>query len=181
MASNTQAGTEAHGGPHSGGGAFPAFDSTTYPGQLLWLAITFGLLYLMVSKVILPRLRSILDNREAILSRDLGQAQDARTKAEEAGKAYEKSLTEARQNAQSLAQAAHAKLTAETDTRRKALEEELAVRMNEANAKIVKTKVAAMKNVRSIAADTTSALVEHILEKAPASSAVEAALNEIKA
>lgn len=179
MATNTHAGTEVPGDAHGSGGNFPAFDTSTYPGQLLWLAITFGLLYLMMSKVIIPRLQSILKERESILNRDLQQAQDARVKAEEAGKAYEKSLAEARQNAQNLAQAAHARLTAETDSKRKALEEELAERMNEANATIVKTKAKAMKNVRSIAADTTLALVEHILEKAPSDTAVEAALDQI--
>lgn len=181
MASNTNAGTEVSGDAHGGGGNFPAFDTTTFPGQLLWLAITFGLLYLAVSKVILPRMKSIFEERETILNRDLQQAQDARTKAEEAGVAYEKALTEARKNAQGLAEKAQTKLTAETDAKRKALEEDLAARMNDANAKIAKTKAKAMKNVRSIAADTTSALVEHILEKAPPETAVEAALDQVKA
>lgn len=181
MATNTHAGTEVSGGAHGGGNQFPPFDTSTYPGQLLWLAITFGIFYLLMSKVVIPRLRSILDERESALSRDLGQAHKARTQADEAGKAYETSLAEARKNAQSLAQAAHARLTAETFTRRKALEEELAGRMNEANVAIAKTKVKAMKNVRSIAADTTSILVEHVINKVPTNDAVEAALDQINA
>ncbi|MEN3930374.1 F0F1 ATP synthase subunit B' [Microvirga sp. W0021] len=177
MAQNTHAGTEVSGE----GGNFPAFDTTHFGGQLLWLAITFGLLYFMVSKVIVPRFKSIFEEREGILNRDLQQAQEARVKAEEAGKAYERSLAEARSNAQNLAQEAHSKLTAESEKRRKALEEELAVRMQEANSKIEKTKTKAMKNVRAIAAETTSTLVEHIIEKAPSDTAVEAALDQIKA
>ncbi len=178
--SNTHAGTEVSGQAHKDVG-FPAFDTKTYPGQLLWLAITFGALYLMMSKVIVPRMKSIFDERNAILNRDLQRAEAARVRAEEAGKAYETSLAEARNNAHSLAQAAHARLTAETEMRRKALEEELAGRMTEANATIAKTKAKAMKNVRSIAAETTTTLIEHIIDKTPTSEAVDAALDQVKA
>ncbi len=180
MATDTHAGTAVPGDAHGGGGEFPAFDTTHFSGQLLWLAITFGLLYLMMSKVIVPRMQSIIQTREGLLNKDLTQAHEAKARAEEAGKAYEKSLTEARQSAQALAQEAHAKLTKETDAKRKSLEDELSKRMSDANAKITATRTKAMKNVRSIAADTASALVERIIEKAPAASAVDAALDQIK-
>jgi len=135
----------------------------------------------MLSKVILPRIKAIYGERESVINRDIQQAQEARTKAEEAGQAYEKALADAKHSAQTLAQKAQAKLTTETEAKRKALEEDLMARMNEANATITQTKAKAMKNVRAIAAETTSALVEHILEKAPSDTAVQAALDQIKA
>lgn len=182
MASNTHAGTEVPADAYgAGGGAFPPFDFTSFPGQLLWLAITFGLLYVMLSKVILPRMKAIFDERESVINRDIQQAQEARTKAQEAGQAYEKALADTKHSAQTLTQTAQAKLAAETEAKRKALEEDLMARMNEANATIAKTKTKAMKNVRAIAAETTSALVERILEQAPSDTAVQSALDQIKA
>ena len=64
------AGTQAHGGaPHSD--VFPPFDTTHFSSQLLWLALTFGALYLLMSRVALPRIAGILENRQATISGDL--------------------------------------------------------------------------------------------------------------
>ena len=55
--SNPTEGTHSETGAHGGeaaGGVFPPFDSSTFASQLLWLAITFGLFYLLMSKVIVP-------------------------------------------------------------------------------------------------------------------------------
>src|SRR5689334_17547377 len=87
-------GHEAPGGHGAGGGAFPPFQSNTFASQLLWLAITFGLLYYLMAKVALPRIAAILHDRSVRLSSDLEEAQKMRTEAEAAGAAYEKSLAE---------------------------------------------------------------------------------------
>ena len=69
----------AHEGGH-GSGVFPPFDSSTFASQLLWLAISFGLFYLLMSKVVMPRIGSILETRHDTIARDLDDA--ARSKAE---------------------------------------------------------------------------------------------------
>ena len=93
----TTTGTTAHGGaaPAHGGG-FPPFQGETFASQLLWLAITFGFLYWLAAKVIVPRLGTILEDRANKIGNDLDEAAAMKAKAEEAGQAYEKSLAEAR-------------------------------------------------------------------------------------
>jgi F-type H+-transporting ATPase subunit b len=180
QAQTTQATTEAPGGAHADVG-FPPFETETYAGQILWLTISFLVLYTLLSKLVLPRLGGIIENRRETIARDLDDASAMKTRAEEAGVAYEKALAEAKNRAQSLAQETRSKLAAEADARRKVLEADLAKRLGEAEATISAKKADAMSHVRAIAADTAATIVERLTGKAPAPQAVEAALDQTKA
>ena len=180
QAQTTHAATEAHGGAHEDVG-FPPFATETFGGQLLWLAITFAVLYTLMSRLVLPRLTGIIENRRAMIARDLDDAAAMKTRAEEAGAAYEKALAEAKGRAQALAQETRAKLSAESDARRKALEADLNARLAESEATITARKTEAMGHVRGIARDTASAIIERLTGRAPAPQSVEAALDHINA
>ena len=75
-AGEVHATTEAEGGEHHE--TFPPFDATTFASQILWFAITFGALYVLMSKVALPRIGSILENRKSIVDADLAAADASR-------------------------------------------------------------------------------------------------------
>lgn len=180
QAQTNQAGTEAHGGAHADVG-FPPFATETFAGQLIWLAITFVVLYTLLSKLVLPRLSGIIENRRALIAKDLDEAAAMKSRAEEAGAAYEKALAEAKGRAQALAQETRAKLSSESDARRKVLEADLAKRLADAETTIAAKKTEAMSHVRGIALDTATAIVERLTGKAPAPQAVEAALDQTKA
>ena len=180
QAQTTHAATEAHGGAHEDVG-FPPFASETFGGQLLWLAITFVVLYTLLSKLVLPRLTGIIENRRAMIAGDLDEAAAMKTRAEEARAAYEKALAEAKGRAQALAQETRAKLSAESDAKRKALEADLNSRLAESEATISARKAEAMSHVREIARDTAGAIIERLTGKAPAPQTVEAALDHINA
>jgi F-type H+-transporting ATPase subunit b len=180
QAQETHATTEAHGDAHEDIG-FPPFKTETYAGQLLWLTLTFALLYVLMSRLVLPRLGGIIEDRRVRISGDLDQAAAMKARADEAGAAYEKSLSEARARAQALAQETRTKLSAESDAKRKSIEGELAGRLIQAEQTIMAKKTEAMGNVRGIALDTASAIVERLTGKAPAPQAVEAALDQSQA
>ena len=72
---HTETGVADHGGGHEAG--FPPFDSSTFPSQLLWLAITFGLFYIFMNKVVVPRIGGILEHRRDRIAKDLDEANDA--------------------------------------------------------------------------------------------------------
>lgn len=180
QAQTTHAATEAHGGAHEDVG-FPPFATETFGGQLLWLAITFVVLYTLMSKLVLPRLTGIIENRRAMIAKDLDDAAAMKTRAEEAGTAYDKALAEAKGRAQALAQETRAKLSAESDAQRKALEADLNARLAESEATITARKAEAMGHVRGIARDTASAIIERLTGRTPAPQSVEAALDHINA
>ena len=118
-------GTQAPGGAAEHGSSFPPFDTEHFSSQLIWLALIFGALYLLMSRVALPRVAGILKDRGDKISGDLGAAKAAQAKAEASGVELEKTLAEAKAKAQGMGQEAHARLAAETETKRKALEGEL--------------------------------------------------------
>ncbi len=179
QAQTTHAATEAHGEGHNV--VFPPFETSTFAGQLLWLTITFVLLYVLMSRLVLPRLSGIIENRRETIARDLDDAAAMKIKAEEAGEAYEKALAEAKSRAQGLAQETRSALAAETEASRKGLELELSARLAEAEATIAEKKAGAMTHVREIAVDAATAIVEQITGKAPSPQVVAAALDSSKA
>ena len=151
-----------HGDGHGGGGAFPPFDSSTFASQLLWLAITFGLFYLVMSRVIIPRIGGILEHRRDRIAQDLDEANRLKEEADNASAAYEQELASARRKASEIAEAAREKAKAEAQAERTEVESGLAIRMAEAEASIKAIKAKALADVGTIAEDTATSLVAHL-------------------
>ena len=149
--------------PSSDHANFPPFDSSKFPSQILWLAITFGVLYYYMSKRFLPQVGGVIEARRARIAKDLDEATVLQQQADAAAAAHEKSLADARAKAQSLAQATRDQLAAEADAKRKALEDELAGKLQIAEAQIAATRAQAMTNVAAIALDATGAIVERLI------------------
>ena len=155
---------------------FPPFKTETFASQLLWLAIFFGLLYWLVSKVFAPRLTDVIEGRASRIARDLDDAAAAKAKAEEAGLAYEKSLADAKAKAQGIAQAKRDEVNAAVEARRKTLEGDLAAKLAAAEGQIGTTKSKAMANVEGIAAEAAAAIVQRLGGAAPSKGDLDAAL-----
>lgn len=158
-------GTEAHGGAAAEHSAFPPFDATTFPSQLLWLAITFAALYLLMSRLALPRIGEILEVRRDRIEGDLAEAERMRQKTDQAIEDYETALAEARSKAHSIAEETRARVKADLDARREKVEADLATKMAEAEGRIDETKREAMSNVNEIAAETAQAVVTRLVGK----------------
>jgi len=180
MAQNTSAHTDAHTeAPGGHGGGFPPFDPSTFASQLVWLAVAFVLLYVLMSRVALPRMASILDARRSRISGDLAEASRLKSQSDDAIAAYQQALAEARARAQALAAEMREKTTAETEVSRRAVEDRLNARLAEAEAAITTSKSAAMANVRSIAVDAAATIVRRLTGAAASDAAVAAAVDDV--
>jgi F-type H+-transporting ATPase subunit b len=168
--SGTSVPAEAH-------GTFPPFDPATFPSQLLWLAITFGLFYLFLKRVVMPRVGGIIDVRNDRISKDLDQAAKLKGEADAAVAAYEQELAEAKKNANSIGQQAADAAKAEAETARK--KAALDAKLGEAEARISSIKANAMKEVGSIAEDTTSAIVEALVGGKTSKAEIAAAVKSV--
>lgn len=145
---------------------FPPFDPATFPSQILWLVITFGLFYLFLKRVALPRLGGILDVRSSRIAQDLDQAAKLKDEADAAVAAYEQALAEAKANANAIGQQARDKAKAEAEDARKAVEAGLDEKLATAEKRIAEIKTGAMKDVGAIAESTATAIVEQLIGKA---------------
>lgn len=166
--------TGADGG--HGGAVFPPLDTATFPSQIFWLVIFFGLLYLLMSKVALPRIAGILENRANTISGDLARAQALKDETEAAVAAYEKALADARAKAQSIAAENKAKMQAEMDAERAAVEKTLAARIGEAEASIAAAREKAMAQVTEVASETAAEIVSQLTGTAASADEVAKAI-----
>jgi F-type H+-transporting ATPase subunit b len=151
-------------------------DTSTFPSQLFWLVIFFAALYLLMSRVALPRMAKILDARANRIEGDLSKAQALKDETEAAVRSYEKALADARGKAQSIATETRAKMTAEMDAERSVVEKKLSAKVAEAEAAIAAAKGKAMKDVGDVAAETAAEIVAELtgtkVSKATAAKAV---------
>ena len=85
------------------GKGFPPFEPETFASQLVWLVLIFGALYLLMSRVALPRIGAIIEARRERVEGDLAEASGLKDESDAAIAAYEKALADARGRAQALA------------------------------------------------------------------------------
>ena len=171
-------GTGAHTGADGGhGGGFPPFESSTFASQLVSLVIAFVALYVIVSRFALPRVGGVIDARHNAIEADLAAAQKLKDESDAALKAYESDLASARSRAQAIGNENREKLNAASEVERKKLEDQLAAKLSEAEKTIAKTREAAMSNVRGIAADAASAIVQRLTGVLPDGGTVNSAVD----
>lgn len=172
MASKTTTGTEAPGGKAN----FPPFNTDTFAPQLIWLALTFGLLYFVLSRVALPRIADVIDERANRIKRDLDAAERLKAETDKAIASYEDALGTAKTKAGEIARETRSKLAADVDREKSEIEAQLSAKAAEAEARINAMKEKALGNVNDIAVTTAAAIVGHLTGTEPGPEEVKRAL-----
>ncbi|HEY7669720.1 MAG TPA: F0F1 ATP synthase subunit B' [Hyphomicrobium sp.] len=144
-------------------GGLPQLNPGDFSPQLVWLALTFVVLYLILAHVALPRIGEVIEERRDRVQRDLDAADRFKAETDAALAAYEQALSEARQRASFMAKDMRDTLSAETEKERSAVESQLAAKLAEAETRISATKTKALSSVNEIAAETASAVVSKLL------------------
>lgn len=148
----------AHGAAEGGVG-MPQLDFTTFPNQVFWLAVTLVVIYLVLSKVALPRIGGILAERAGTITNDLAAAEDLKAKALEAEDAYNKALAEARTEAQRIAAEARAEIQAGLDDAIAKADAEIAAKAAESEKAIAAIRAGALDSIQAVAKDTATEIV----------------------
>ena len=159
----TTHGTVSHGGKE--GADFPPFDTANFAPQIVWLALIFGLLYVLMSRLALPRVASILSDREKKIASDLDASREFQTKAQTAAAENEEKLRLTRAQAQSIGREAQQSAAAQTAAQRAASEQEFATKLAASDRQIAEAKAKALSNVEHIAVDAAASILEKLTEK----------------
>lgn len=155
------AATYGDGAQHAAEGAgLPQLDVTTFANQIFWLVVTLVILYLVLSRVALPRIAAVLSDRQGAMTGDLMAAEEFKQKAREAEAAYDKALAEARHEAQRIVAQNRAEIQAELDAAIARADAEIGARTAESEVRIREIRTSADVSAREVAREVTASLVE---------------------
>ena len=176
MASETQAAAE-HGANAPG---MPQLDFATFPNQIFWLLVTLVVIYFILSRVVLPRVGSVLSERQGTITNDISAAEELKLKAQEAEKAYNKALADARTEAQKIAAETKAEIQRDLDIAISKADAEIAARSAEAEEAISEIRKGAVASVKKVANDTAKEIVASMGIKADAKTITAAVTTRMK-
>ena len=144
------------------GSSFPPFDTTTFPSQIFWLAVTFAFLFTVLWRLAGPRINGAITNRRAVINGAIAEAGRARADAEAAQAKYEMALTKARGRANALAEETRQKLNGEIAKAKTEADAKAHDAMAAADARIASTRESARQAVTAAARDAAIAIVERL-------------------
>jgi F-type H+-transporting ATPase subunit b len=158
-AAATHAGDAAHGGGNAG---LPQFDPTYFPSQLFWLALIFLGLYLVLSRVLLPRVGGMIEARDAKIRADVDSANAASTAAQAALTAYDTAIAKAKADARARTDAARAEAAARRTEQTMVAEQALNQKLDAVEQRLAGARATSMAAAREAAADAAKAIVQRI-------------------
>ena len=161
------------------GGAIgmPQLCGEWFGNQIFWLVVALAAIYFILSRIALPRIGSVLAERQGTITNNIAAAEDLKVKATEAEAAYDKALIDARAEAHRIVAAAKADIQADLNKAIAQADVEIAEKAAESEKAISEIRASAMQNVEEVAKDTAQAIVAALGGSADAktvSAAVEA-------
>ena len=164
----------------AGGAGMPQLDFSTFPNQIFWLVVTLVVIYLILSRVALPRIGSVLAERSGTITNDLGAAEELNQKAKAAEATYEKALADARSEAGRIIAGAKAEIQAELGVELDKANAQIAAKTAESEKAIAAIRASAVQSVSFVATDTAEALVASLGGTADAATVAVAVANRMK-
>ncbi len=156
----------------------PQLDLSTWPPQLFWLAVTFMLLYFVISRVAIPRTGGVIALRKSTIDGDLASAQKLKIETENAIKSYEAALAEAKAKANAIATENRNALNAEIEAERAKLDAALGAKIATAEKKVAASRDKALEDVAAMAADIASQIVAQLTGAKVTKTAATAAVSK---
>jgi len=156
----------------------PQLDPTYWASQAFWLILIFTLLYLVLSKMFIPKIKESIDDRENKIKDDLDEAQKLKLVAEEKLKEYEVTIINAKKEVQKIIFESKNKLNSEIYNKKRKVEKEIEAEVKNAEQVIENLKKNSLTNISIISEEMTSKVIELVSGEPLNQSSVKAAVIE---
>ena len=160
-------------------GGLPQLNSDDFAPQLVWLALTFGALYWIMSRIALPRIADVIEKRRDRIASDIDAAKQFKQRSETAEAAYKADLAAAKSKAHTIAQETRDELNAKMDTKRAEVDHQINAQLMESEKRIKAAKKSALTEINVIATSTTKEIVNHLIGNKPSDKDLANAIKSI--
>ena len=169
-----------HAGAAGQSAGMPQLDFSTFGNQIFWLLVALALIYLVLSRVALPRIGGILADRQGKITSDIAAAEELKLKAEAAEKTYNQALIDARAEANRIVAEARAEIQKDLDKATARADAEISAKAAESARRIEEIRAGAAGNVAEVARDAAEAIVAALGGKADAAAVADAVAGRLK-
>ena len=176
----TEAVQAAGAAAEAGASGMPQLDFSTYPNQIFWLAIALVIIYIMLTRIALPRIGSVLSERKGTITNDIAAAEELKLKAQTAEKAYNQALADARSEAARIIAEAKAAIQGDLDAALAKADTEISAKAAESEKRIGEIRASTLDSVTEVAKDTARELVSVLGGQADARSVTAAVTARLK-
>ncbi len=178
----TEHAAEAAGAAHDAGHAvgMPQLDFSTWANQIFWLVVALVAIYLILTRIALPRIAAVLAERSGTIVNDLTAAEELKARAVEAEKAYNDALATARNEAGKIVAKARAEIQADLDAATAKADAEISAKTAGSEARIAEIRAGAIDSVTEVAKDVVAELVAALGGKAAAKDVTAAVSARLK-
>ena len=156
----------------------PQLDPTYWASQAFWLVLIFTSLYFVLSKLLIPKIKDVIDDRESKIKNDLDEAQKLKSIAEIKLKEYEKSIDDGKKQVQKILYESKNKLTSDIQNKKKVFDKEIEKELENSEKEIKKFKEESLQSISTISEEMASNVLEAISGETMNKSSVKAAIIE---
>ena len=160
-------------------GGMPQLNPEFWISQVFWLILTFGFLFIILSKLILPKISNNIEDRKSKILENIDTAEKQRSDSENKIKEYEKIILDSKNHAKNYFNDARQKILKDIDSKREALEKEINNEIGDAEKEIVELNNTSVEKINKIAIETASDLVESFLETEVNKSNISAVVEDL--
>ena len=159
-------------------GGMPQLNPEFWVSQIVWLILTFGVLYLVLSKLILPKISENLESRKSQILENIETAESQREESEKKLKEFEKIILESKLEAENYFNEARQKILDDINSKRLALEKDIDEEISAAEQEVNNLKIGSHEKIRNIAVETSSELIKQLIGEEANNSSISAIVEE---
>ena len=159
-------------------GGMPQLNPEFWVSQIVWLVLTFGVLYLVLSKLILPKISENLESRKSQILENIETAESQREESEKKLKEFEKIILESKLEAKNYFNEARQKILDDINSKRLALEKDIDEEISAAEQEVNNLKIGSHEKIRNIAVETSSELIKQLIGEEANNSSISAIVEE---